>query len=122
MSWLGALLERRTPSKIARVLVIATLFLWLLVLMFGMLVFGQPQVAILPLYAFYPGELASEKPGDNPALMHVWAAGAGIICLVLAILATQRRNKSAAVILMVFFLVSTLISCARIIHGAQSAL
>jgi predicted membrane channel-forming protein YqfA (hemolysin III family) len=86
-----------------------------------MLVLHQPQVAILPLYAFYPGELASGKPGYNPTLMHAWGTGAGILCLVLAIVATWRRNKTTAIILMVFFLMSTLISCARVIHGAQSS-
>jgi hypothetical protein len=120
-SWFGALLERRTPSKISQALVVLTLFLWLLIFIFGTLALHQPQVAIVPLYAFYPGELVAEKPGYNPTLMHAWAAGAGIFCLVLAIVATQRRNKSAAIILMVFFLMSTLISCARVIHGAQTS-
>lgn len=118
---LDALLTRRTPSQIARVLVIVTLFLWLLIFIFGALVLHQPQVAIVPLYAFYPGELVAGKPGYNPTFMHAWAAGAGILCLVLAILATARRNRTAAIILMIFFLISTLISCARVIHGAQTS-
>jgi hypothetical protein len=121
ISWSGALLERRTSSKVSQALVALTLFLWLLIFLFGVLVLHQPQVAIVPLYAFYPGELVAQKPGYNPTFMHAWAAGAGILCLVLAILATRRRNKSAAITLMVFFLVSTLISCARVIHGVQTS-
>ena len=121
LSWLDALLARRTPSKISQALVVLTLLLWLLILVFGVLVLHQPQLALVPLYAFYPGELVAERPGYNPTFMHAWAAGAGVLCLVLAILATRRRNKSAAITLMVFFLVSTLISCARVIHGAHTS-
>ena len=121
LSLLESLVVRRTSSQIACILVILTLFLWGLVLLMGVLFFGQPQLAIVPLYAFYPGELVAEKPDYNPTLMHAWGAGAGIVCLALAILGTWRRNKTAAIVLMVFFLMSTLISCARIIHGAQTS-
>jgi hypothetical protein len=121
LSRLDSLFARRSSSQIACALAIATLFLWLLVLLFGTLFFRQPLVAILPLYAFYPGELAADKPGYNPTLMHAWGAGAGIVCLTLAILALGRGNRTAAMVLMVFFLMSTMISCARVIHGAQTS-
>jgi high-affinity Fe2+/Pb2+ permease len=117
----SSLFGRRTSSQIARTLVIVTVFLWLLVLLFGILFFRQPQVAIVPLYAFYPGELVAGKAGYNPAFMHAWAVGAGVVCLVLAITAIWRRNKTAAIVLIVFFLMSTLISCARVVHGLQSS-
>jgi NhaP-type Na+/H+ or K+/H+ antiporter len=121
LSLLESLVARRTSSQIARILVILTLFLWGLILLIGILFLGQPQLAVVPLYAFYPGELVAEKSDYNATLMHAWGAGAGIVCLALAILGTWRRNKTAAIVLMVFFLMSTLISCARIIHGAQTS-
>ena len=74
----------------------------------------------MPLYAFYPGQLVSANADFNPTLMHAWGVGVGIFCLALAITATWRKSRLVAIIFMVFFLASTLISCARILGGLQS--
>ena len=115
LSLITSLLERLAALSLARTLVIITLFLWLLLLVFGVLVMHQPQVAILPLYALYPGEIASGEPGYNPTLMHAWGIGAGVVLLALAIFATRRRKKSAAFAFMALFLISTAIVYGRVV-------
>ena len=116
-SSVGAPSKRWTKARIAQAIVFFTLFLWLLLLVYGILKLHQPLVAIVPLYAFYPGELVSNKPDFNLAYMHAWGAGIGVICLALAIIATWRKSRLVAIIFLVFFLISTLISCARILGG-----
>jgi hypothetical protein len=119
-STFGAPSGRWSEGRITRAIVYFTLFLWLMLLVWGLLKLHQPIPAIMPLYAFYPGQLVSANADFNPTLMHAWGVGVGIFCLALAITATWRKSRLVAIIFMVFFLASTLISCARILGGLQS--
>ena len=103
----------------ARTLVTITLFLWLLVLMLAYSVFRQPEVAFLPLYGLYPGEVSSGSPGYSLTKMHVWAVGAGLVFLVLGILGIWWKNKTAAIAFMVLFLLSIVVIVARFSEGLR---
>ena len=113
-------LQRQTPSSITQLLVIITLLSWLLLFIFGIVVFGNPMTVIWPLYGFYPGELASDKPNFKLGFLYEWGIGAGVVFLALAVIGMWRKNRLAAVILLVLFLVSTVISFARVVeHSTQ---
>jgi hypothetical protein len=117
--WLDDL-QRKTPSSITQLLVIITLFSWLLLYIFGIVVIRIPMTVIWPLYGLYPGVLAPDKPNFNLRFLHEWGIGAGVVFLALAVIGMWRKNRLAAVILLVLFLVSTLIAFARVLeHSTQ---
>ena len=120
LSSVVAQLERLSAFSLARTLVIITAFLWLLLLVFGILAFHSPQFALLPLYALYPGAISSADPGYNATLMHAWGAGMGIVLLVLAIIAMSRKKRTAAITFTVLFLISSLIAWARILAALHA--
>jgi len=112
-------LQRWVTVQIAQTLVVVTAFLWLLILLLGVLTpRDEPQVPflpLLPLYAFYPGEILSGQAGYNPVLEHAWGVGAAVVFLALAIMAVWRRKKTAGIVLITLFLVSTLIVYGRVV-------
>lgn len=103
-----------------RIIVLFTLALWVLLLGFGILKIHNPMIVIWPLYAFYPHPLVSKTQNFNATFMHAWGVGIGAVCLALAVFATWRKSRLVAIIFMVFFIVSTLISCARIVGGLHN--
>jgi hypothetical protein len=114
--------ELWTPSFVARTLVGFTLFLWLLILILGFFpVYEEqvPQLAFLPLYAFFPGEILSDQPNSNPGFLHAWGIGAGIVFLALAFVAVFYKSKSAAIVFTALFLISTLIVYARVVDQVR---
>jgi hypothetical protein len=96
----------------ARIIVITTLILWMILFMLAISV-HNPQVGLLPLYALYPGEVES-GPNYSPIILNIWAIGAGIVFLVLAILGTWGKSKGAAITFVILFLFSIVIACFRI--------
>jgi len=103
-------------------LVIITLFLWLLILILGFaLVYEQqvPQLALLPLYAFFPGEILSGQTNSHPMFLHAWGWGAGVVFFALAFIGVWRKNKLAAAAFMALFLISTLIVYARVVDQVR---
>lgn len=112
-------LQRWVTVQIAQTLVVVTAFLWLLILLLGVLTpRDEPQVPflpLLPLYAFYPGEILSGQAGYNPVLEYAWGGGAAVVFLALAIMAVRRRKKTAGIVLITLFLVSTLIVYGRVV-------
>ena len=111
---------RWTDARITRTIVYFTLFLWLLLLLFGILTLHQAAVALLPLYALYPGAISSEVPGYNATLMYAWGTGAGVVFLALAIAATWRKKRIAAICFMALFLISTLIIYGRFVAALRT--
>ena len=108
-----------TASFVARTLVVLTLFVWLLILILGFFpVYEQqvPQLAFLPLYAFYPGEILSGQPNSNPTFLHAWGVGAGIVFLALAFIAVWYKKKPVAIAFAALFLISTVIVYGRIVN------
>jgi hypothetical protein len=84
-----------------------TMFLWVALTFIG------PKVALMPLYAFYPGPIASGSKGYSPLGMHSWAAGAAAIFLALFLYGSIRNNQVAAVLFLSLFLISTIIIAVR---------
>jgi len=100
----------------AREYVKVTLVIWLFLLMFGILIVQQPKVALLPLCGLYPGDIASGNPGYSPILMYAWSVAMFAVFSVLAFFAMWRRSTTAGITLLVLFLISTGVSCARIVE------
>lgn len=100
----------------AREFVKIVLVLWLLLLMFGLLIIQQPQVALLPLCGLYPGDIASGGPDYSPVAMYAWAVVMLVVFSVLAFFATWRKSTAAGIALLVLFLISTGVSCARVVE------
>lgn len=114
--------ELWTASFVSRTLVGLALFLWLMILILGFFpVYEEqvPQLAFLPLYAFYPGEILSGQPNSNPVFLHAWGIGAGIVYLALAVFAVFYKKKSAAIAFIAVFLISTLIVYARVVDQVR---
>ena len=114
--------ERWTASFVARTLVVVTLFLWLLILILGFFPIYEvqvPQLAFLPLYAFFPGEILSDQPNSNPVFLHAWGAGAGIVFFAFAFIAVWREKRSAAIVFTALFFISTLIVYARVVDQVR---
>ncbi len=82
-------------------------FLWLLLAACGTL-------ATLPLYAFYPGGIASGDPGYNPRAMHTFAIACGVAFFALLLYSFLKKSTKAAVTFLVLLTVSTIISVARV--------
>ena len=104
----------------ARTIVIITLSLWSMFLLFCTIVANKPELAFLPLYGLYPGELASGEPDYSPKAMHGWAIAAGVIFLALAIAGAAFKKRPAAIAFMVLFILSTFVSCARMASSLGS--
>jgi len=81
----------------------------------------MPGLALLPLYGLYPGEEASGERGYSPAAMHGWAIGMGVAFLALAVAGVAFKKRTAAIVLLVLFVLSTFVSCARM-AGALSSI
>jgi hypothetical protein len=77
----------------------------------------MPGLSLLPLYGLYPGEGASGEPGYHPVVMHTWAIGAGIVFLALAVAGLVFKNSRAATAFLILFILSTVVSCARMVGG-----
>jgi len=110
--------KRWTESFIVRLLVAITLLLWLAILILHLSVSYEPQVPplpLLPLYAFYPGEILSGQVNSHPALLHAWGIGSGMVFFALALAAVRYRKKSAGFAFLALFLISTLIVYGRIV-------
>ena len=98
----------------ARILVIITLFLWLLILALATSMARQPMIALLPLYAFYPGQTVSGGQDYHPFLMNILATCMGMVFIILGAVAVLRKNKIAGVAFIVLFLISVVLILARI--------
>ncbi|HTQ49571.1 MAG TPA: hypothetical protein VMJ12_02590 [Candidatus Acidoferrales bacterium] len=110
--------RRWTESFIVRVLVVGTLLLWLIILILNFfLVYEQevPPLPVLPLYAFFPGEILSGQVNSHPALLHAWGIGSGMVFFALALAAVRYKKKSAGFAFLALFLISTLIVYGRIV-------
>jgi hypothetical protein len=99
---------------VARTIVIITLSLWLLFFLFCLSVAQLPLLAVLPLYGLYPGPVASGEPGYNPTAANVWAIGFGVVLLALAVPGIVYKNKHAALVLVILFIISTVACWMRV--------
>jgi hypothetical protein len=101
----------------ARTLVIITLIIWLLIFLVTGALVGHAlfalQIALLPLYALYPGQDTSGGPDYHPFQMHAWAVAAGIVFIVLGVLGAWRKSKPAAIAFMLLFITSVIVFLAR---------
>jgi hypothetical protein len=91
-----------------------TAMVWFVIASFAVVSFMDLQVALLPLYGLYPGEVSSGGPGYHPAMMHAWAVGAGFVFLALGLLGVLRESKPAAVAFLVLFVLSTFVLLVRL--------
>jgi hypothetical protein len=91
-----------------RLIVIITAVIWLLLLL------GGPLYAVLPLYGFYPAALESGQPTYNLAAIKAWGITMGAALAALALIALVRNHRPLAILFMALFLLSTLISLARL--------
>jgi len=98
----------------ARIIVIITAFLWMSFFVWEYGVFHHPLVAFFPLYGLYPGVVSSDSPGYSPTTIQVWAVGAGIVFLSLAVTAMWLKSKVVAIAFMVLFLASAFAITIRI--------
>lgn len=106
-------------KNMAREFVKVTLVLWLFLLIFGVLIVQQPQVALLPLCGLYPGVAASGSSAHSPILMYAWEITMFVIFSVLAFFALWRKSTAAGIAVLIFFLISTGAACARVIQTIQ---
>jgi hypothetical protein len=90
-----------------RTIILVTSCLWLALGLFGAVVMKEPKVALLPLYAFYPGPWLSGESGYNVAAMHRWAAVTALIFAIIAGVGFIRNNRMAAVVLAALMIIST---------------
>lgn len=100
----------------ARQFVKITLILWLFLFLLGALLVHQPRVALLPLLGLYPGDAASGGSDYNPTLMYAWAVVMFAVFSALAFFAVRRKSTAAGIALLAIFLISTGVSCARVVE------
>jgi hypothetical protein len=103
--------------RMARKIVIITLFLWLLFLLYCVAVARMPGLSTLPLYGLYPGAMASGETNYSPTAINAWAIGAGIVFLSLAVAGVVWKNRAAAVAFIVLLILSAFVSCARMVNA-----
>ena len=115
--------EYWTEGFLARMLVGLSLLLWAIILILDLvLTYEQevPPLPLLPLYAFFPGEILSGQINSNPAFLHAWGTGAGLGFLALAFFAWRYKRRWAGIAFMALFLVSTLIVYARVVDQVRA--
>ncbi len=119
----GDRLGYRSDSFRARLPVLITCVLWLLIAIVHFSVSYEQQVPplpFLPLYAFYPGVIISGQTDSHPAFLHAWGIGAAIVFFALAFAAVRYKNKSAGITFLALFLISTVIVYARVVDQMRS--
>jgi hypothetical protein len=119
----GTLPQFRTESFMARLLVLITFLLWLVILIMNYTVAyeqGVPPLPFLPLYAFYPGLIVSGQINSHPVSLHVWGLGAAVVFFALAFVAVRYKSKSAGIAFLALFLISTVIVYARVVDQVRS--
>jgi hypothetical protein len=97
----------------ARKLVLITVTLWAIPAFLLVAATREREVALLPLYGLYPGEMSSGETSYHPAWMHAWAVGMALVFLGLAVVALVRRSTPAGVAFLVLLILSTLAFLAR---------
>ena len=107
----------------ARLPVLITVLLWLMILVLYLLITYEKQVPplpLLPLYAFYPGVIISGQIDSHPAFLHAWGFGAATVFFLLALAAVWYKSKAAGIAFLALFLISTLIVYARVVDQMRS--
>ncbi len=88
-------------------------FLWLFLAACG-------KFAALPLYAFYPGAIASGDLGYDPRAMHNFAFLCGVAFFALLLYSFLKKSTGASVIFLVLLAFSTIVAVARVVSVLHS--
>lgn len=115
--------EYWTEGFLARLLVSVTVFLWVIILLLDLLLTYEPEVPplpLLPLYAFFPGEILSGQINSHPTFLHIWGTGAGLAFAAAAFFAWRYKRRWAGIAFMALFFVSTLIVYARVVDQVRA--
>jgi uncharacterized membrane protein YhdT len=75
---------------------------------------AMTELAAAPLYAFYPGAMASNDPHYNAKAMYAFGITCGVAYLALLVYAFIKKNRRAAISFVILFFISCVVLVLRV--------